>query len=110
MKMTISDLKEGMILAKEVTSPTGQLLLKGGAPITDKHLRAFKMWGISEFEIEIEGENQVTKSEFSSEILAKADQALQLRFYGSNLSNPVLNKIYSFCLNRLALKLSRQPS
>ena len=107
MKITISELKEGMTLAKDVTSPNGQLLLKGGAPITDKHIRAFKMWGISEFEMD--GENDLPKSEFTAEILAKADNQLQFRFFGSNLSNPVLSKIYSFCLNRLALKLSRQP-
>jgi hypothetical protein len=106
MKVPISELKEGTTLSRDVMSPNGQLLLKGGFPVTEKHLRAFKMWGV--LEVETEGEEEVDHS-LDPEALAKADELLHDRFYGADLSNPVLTRIYSFCLKRLARKLS-QPS
>ncbi|MES2309089.1 MAG: hypothetical protein V4507_09545 [Verrucomicrobiota bacterium] len=107
MKIPIAELKEGVSLSLDVVSPNGQLLLKSGFPLTEKHLRAFKMWGITE--VETEGENDVQVLPFNPEILAKADLLLHDRFYGADLSNPVLSRIYGFCLKRLAQKLS-QPS
>ncbi len=108
MKILIHELKEGILFSKDVTSPNGQLLLKKGIPVTDKHIKAFKMWGILEFEVEgEEGATQSTPLSFSAEILTQSDALLQKHFFGSDLSNPVLSKIYSFCLNRLATKLSQ---
>ncbi len=106
MKIPIIELKEGTLLSKDVTSPNGQLLLKKGMPLTDKHIKAFKMWGITEFETEEESDTPLLN--FEPHILAEADTTLQKHFYGSDLSNPLLSKIYSFCLNRFALKLSQK--
>ncbi len=108
MKIPISELKEGTILSQEVTGPNGQLLLKKGMPLTDKHIKAFKMWGITEFETEEESDAPLLN--FEPRILAEADTTLQKHFYGSDLSNPVLSKIYSFCLNRFAQKLTQKGS
>lgn len=51
MKISIQELKEGAILAADVMSANGQLLLKSGSPVTEKHIRAFKTWGVKEVEL-----------------------------------------------------------
>lgn len=103
MKISIQELKEGAILAADVMSANGQLLLKSGNPVTEKHIRAFKTWGVKE--VELPGEDKPEES-FSPEILSQADQHLQNRFYGADLSNPILNRIYAICLKRLATQLA----
>lgn len=104
MKIAVDQLQEGTVLASDVIGVNGQILLKSGNTITEKNIRAFKMWGI--LEVEIPGEEASQTPQFSPEILEKADQHLQNRFHGADLSHPVLNRIYEICLHKVATKIS----
>ena len=51
-KINISDVKPGMILEADVLDRNGRTLLAKGVEISDKHIRIFKMWGITEADIQ----------------------------------------------------------
>jgi hypothetical protein len=51
-KVKIKDLQEGMILAGDVKDQNGMLIVSQGQSISEKHLRTFKTWGITEIDIE----------------------------------------------------------
>ncbi|MBF0589219.1 MAG: hypothetical protein HQL53_08830 [Magnetococcales bacterium] len=47
----LSDITPGMTLAQDVRDLSGRLLLAADSEITDKHLRIFRTWGISEADV-----------------------------------------------------------
>ena len=51
----INKLKEGMVLDDEVRDINGRLLLKKNKTIQSSHIRIFKIWGITE--VNIQGSN-----------------------------------------------------
>lgn len=51
VRVTIADLKEGMVLAQPVESQ-GRFLLAEGVALTANHLRIFKTWGVTDAAIE----------------------------------------------------------
>ena len=44
-------LGEGMVLRRPAVSPQGQLLAPAGTALTARHLRLFKMWGVTEADV-----------------------------------------------------------
>jgi hypothetical protein len=50
VKVKIKDLQEGMILADNVRDQNGMLIVSQGQSISEKHLRTFKSWGITEID------------------------------------------------------------
>jgi hypothetical protein len=51
-KINIGDVRGGMVLAADVLDRNGRTLLAKGVEVSDKHLRIFKMWGITEVDIQ----------------------------------------------------------
>lgn len=48
----VDDFEPGMVLAADLKSPQGRMLLPRGAMLTEKHIRTCKIWGIVEGDIE----------------------------------------------------------
>lgn len=46
--LPLTQLAPGMVLAKDVLDMSGRLLLGRAVSITDKHLKIFKTWGVTE--------------------------------------------------------------
>lgn len=49
--INLEDIQPGMVLEREVKDRSGRILLGAGHEISGKHLRIFKMWGVTEAEI-----------------------------------------------------------
>jgi hypothetical protein len=49
--INLENIKPGMVLASDAKDLNGRVLLKAGTELTEKHLRVFKIWGVSEAEI-----------------------------------------------------------
>lgn len=48
----IDSLTPGMKVAKDVVEASGQVLLRAGTEVAEKHLRVLRSWGIQQVEIE----------------------------------------------------------
>ena len=50
--LDIDSLTPGMKIGKDVIEASGQILLRSGTEITEKHLRVLRSWGIQQVDIE----------------------------------------------------------
>jgi hypothetical protein len=69
--INLEDIQVGMVLAADIKERSGRVLLAGGSEISEKHLRVFKMWGITEADIK-----DVEKEEIAASIVAQLDPSL----------------------------------
>ncbi|WP_291323384.1 HDOD domain-containing protein [Desulfonatronospira sp.] len=80
-KIIVEDLKPGMVLEDDVRDFNGRFLLGRGLSIEEKHLRIFKIWGVSE--VDIHGDGAPTEQEsdnFSREERQRAESLVLDRF------------------------------
>jgi len=48
----IDQLEPGMVIGSDVVDRNGRVLLSAGTALTEKHLRVFRMWGVTEADVE----------------------------------------------------------
>jgi len=58
--INLEDIQPGMILEEAVEDRSGRTLLGAGEEVTERHLRIFKMWGVTEAAIKNVGEEDVS--------------------------------------------------
>ncbi|MEO5378773.1 MAG: hypothetical protein H7832_13475 [Magnetococcus sp. DMHC-6] len=89
----IQEIQPGMTLTTDIRDLSGRLLLSGGQIITQKSLRVFKIWGITEAEITPEPTHNPIKThptplaefEFSNETIDF--------FRFNDFQNPVIQQL-----------------
>ncbi len=91
-----------MILAEDVHDQQGRLLLPTGSELTDRHLRAFQMWGILTVKVRGAGEEAAPDPVISPEILAEAERRVRERMHHNDLALPVIAEIVRFAVQREA--------
>jgi len=69
--INLADIQVDMILGSDVKERSGRVLLAEGSKISEKHLRVFKMWGITEADI-----RGIEKEEIAANVIAQLDQNL----------------------------------
>jgi len=102
--INLGDIQTGMILDKDVIDRSGRILLGAGQEITDKHLRIFKMWGVTEAEIQ-----NVKKEEVSAQAASRLDPAMlrdaqvQMldRFRHANMQHPFNSELFRLLCFRM---------
>ena len=95
--INLEDIQVGMILAGDIRERSGRILLAGGSEITEKHLRVFKMWGITEADIK-----DVEKEEIAANIVARLDPSLfqnvqsqvRERFCLADMEHPFVEELF----------------
>ena len=97
MKVSPEDLQIDMVLAQDIKDAGGQLLVPSGQPITEKHLRIFRMIGVGEVEIEGEGASPEEPAHIDPAKLAAAEERLRPRFRHTDLEHPVIEALFRHC-------------
>ena len=103
----VNKLEVGAVLAEEVVSPQGMKIAAAGDTISDKHLKAFKAWGVTEVSIRGEEDEAPENAdeekpvEISEQALA---QELDLIFKKTDRSNPVIAELYDLALKAALTK------
>lgn len=100
-----TDLSTGMVLATDLYSRQGRLLLPAGSPIEGKHLRIFKIWGVES--VDILGEESQDSAppsllEIDPQAFQQADAFLGPWFQNAGLEHEPMQEVYRFCLQRTA--------
>jgi len=100
------DVKAGMVLAEDVTNVRGQLLVAAGTALTDRHVSALQLWGISFLHIESpEGEEATeTTTLISEEALARGKEqaVVAYRLNKDRLTHPFLQWLVEQSIIRFA--------
>ncbi|HCO12023.1 MAG TPA: hypothetical protein DIT19_02200, partial [Desulfonauticus sp.] len=105
----IEELKPGMILASDIKTVNGRLILPKGLTLEAKHIEYLKSWGISRVAISgSSSSNSSTKIKISQEDLSKLENYLSPFYACNDFSKPFVKAMYYLALTRLAKKLNRK--
>ncbi len=117
-KINVHKLEPGMIPASDLLAGNGRLLVNSGIPLSGKHIRALKIWGVTEVEIrETGGYPQTEQSDTSGdgevwqdpELLELAEKRIQPKFVHTDLEYPAMQEMFSLARVRLAREMARNP-
>ena len=107
----VDNLHEGMVLNSDVHDRSGRLLLGHETVLVGKHLRMFRMWGVTEVDIAGGDDPLVAASEEvvdgDPEALKAAEDVLRPLFRNANLSHPAMAELFRLCLLRKVNYASR---
>jgi hypothetical protein len=93
----IYHIQAGMELAEDIVSFNGATLLKSGSILTERHLSAFEMWGITEADIQgIDDDSleEIQQDEIHSELSQKIASELDRLFQKTDPSDPITAELY----------------
>lgn len=101
----IDRLEAGMILKADVCDRSGRLLLPAGAELSDKQLRIFRTWGVTEADIVLGSDEEL--AELADEnaaadpvALAEAEEAVARMFRRNDPEHPMIRELMRVCRNR----------
>lgn len=104
--VAVDDLQAGMILAESVHDSQGRLLIAQDTELTDRHLRAFQVWGILSVRVKgPEGEGSAPAG-LSADLLAAADAAIRPRFCHNDVEHPLIAELLRTAILREARRLA----
>lgn len=102
----VDDLVAGMILAENVNDSQGRLLIPGGTELTDRHLRAFALWGVMAVRVRGAGGEEEAEPEVSPEAVAAARELVLPRFVHNDLQHPLIAVLLEQCIHREARRIA----
>jgi hypothetical protein len=106
--INIENISPGMVLASDVKDRAGRVLLAAGNAVNEKALRIFKMWGVTEAEIEgIQQEDVEARAAASvnPEHLRAAEQRVRDLFRHCDAEHVVVKELTRLAALRLARKM-----
>ncbi|MGD8343052.1 MAG: HDOD domain-containing protein [Desulfobacterales bacterium] len=91
----IKDLEPGMVLDEEVRDINGRLLLKKDKEIQSSHIRIFKIWGVTEVNIQgNNGDKSPSTGQASPEKIEKIEENTKNLFRHVDLEHPAITEIF----------------
>lgn len=108
--LKVDDFKPGMVLAADLKSPQGRMLLPKGSVLTEKHIRTCKIWGIVEGDILGEDGQQAEETPvvLDPALVERAKELAKTYFCLTDLRHPVVRETAKLFVERTALNLARR--
>lgn len=106
--INLEDLQPDMLLADDVHSLNGRVLLRSGSRLTEKHLGIFKAWGVTEADISGVSKDDISDStaeEIDPQVLSLARESAEKRFHLSGTAHPLLEELFRIITFRTAQRL-----
>jgi hypothetical protein len=100
--LRLEQLQVGMELADDVPDRNGQPLVRRGTVLSEKDLRRFKMWGVSEVEIVGSDDNEIKVAPLVIEpaLLERYRPEVREIFQRANLEHPFMAQLFQESLIR----------
>ena len=98
--ISIDEIKQGMVLSDDVLDINQKLLLTKGQTITSKHIRIFKIWGITE--VNVFGKDEKIsgiKPRLDPELTKKIEDQTKQKFKNIDLEHPVVKEIFKLSVS-----------
>jgi hypothetical protein len=105
--LTLDRLAAGMKLAADVKDRTGRVILAAGSEVNEKHLRIFRMWGISQADVQGMEQHPATMAPpaADADILQEAELRVRELFRHAERSHPAVEELYRLSCQRLVTTL-----
>ncbi len=92
--ISTEEVQAGMVLEKDVKNSHGQVLIRAGMELKDRHLTLIRSWGVTEIVVRGEEKPKGEPIDVSPEAYAWAEGALKFRFSKVSLADPVMQEIF----------------
>ena len=104
--VALDQVHAGMVLADDVRDRRGRLLMPTGRELTEKHLEAFRMWGVGSVDIAGAPTKEPPRRVFDEAILARADWETDLLFTNASDDHAFLKELRAIARMRIAETLA----
>lgn len=109
--LPVDDLQLGMPVVEDVYDQQGRLLMSAGTELTERHLRACRLWGITRVRVRAEGlPAEMEPAGPTPEQYAAAERATEQRFRNTDAAHPVVQELFRICVIRAADRAARAGS
>ncbi|MCK5149066.1 hypothetical protein KAR48_20085 [bacterium] len=109
----VAQLVEGMQVIHPVINHRGQVIIEAGQCITAKHLRIFRMWGVTE--VNIQGDKgkadpDIVINNIPQEIIDNARTHVKNRFCHTDFKHPAIRALAKINLNATIQYLMKETA
>lgn len=104
--VSVDQARPGMVLLLPVTDRRGRLLIPAGNALTERHVHALKMWGVTQLDIEGDESEHEEAGDISPEILEAAEAFVDGRFGDNDPAHPFLATLRDCAIKRKAAQLA----
>lgn len=107
--LNIDELEPGMVLAEDLTTTEGRMLLPRGAVVTEAHIRTCRVWGITKASIQgddVEDDHPTSLDQLDPEVLDVCKIMAAQRFVLNPSSHPAVKEMAKLYVLRQARDLS----
>jgi hypothetical protein len=91
-KITVDKIEDGMILGREVSGASGNVLLSKGTPLSSAMGRRLLNWGVPN--VYVEGEEDSTLEESTIEVSPEGLKNQLMNKFSNVITNPIMKKIF----------------
>jgi len=102
----VDDLAPGMVLGESVHDGQGRLLMSAGTELTERHVRAFRLWGIMSVRVRGADGEEEALPDISPEAMAAARERILPRFARNDLQHPLIAVLLDECARRDARRMA----
>ncbi len=99
--INVVDLRPGMVLASNLESRHGRLLLPEGSMLEERHLRILRIWGVTEVDIDgvdSDTAEAATVMDIDPEVFRCCDAFLNPFFQNTGLDQEAVQEMFRVCL------------
>lgn len=99
-RIVIDQATAGMVLDQPVTNANGRTLMPAGVELADKHIKALKMWGITDVSVKGDGDHAPADpmATLDAATLERAQAELAELFKFTDLKQPVMAEIFKLAV------------
>lgn len=96
-RLLLDQLTPGMVLTEPLKNTNGSVMLPAGSAISEKHIRAMKMWGILDVAVQLDQETNTTAPAATTnpEMTKLAKEILTQYFSLTDMTDPVIVEIFN---------------
>lgn len=105
VKLKMAELKPGMVLSQDVKDLNGRILLSSGNRLSEKHIKIFKTWGVTEVAIEgadepVKGGEKPLSGNVDEKAIEKIRQEMNSLFRHTDIRHPAIRELFNLCVTR----------
>ncbi len=103
-RIMTNQLEPGMVLDEDVRNCNGNVLIRAGTELADKHIRGLKMWGIDDVAVVSEGAagDDSSAGTVDEALLEATRQELSDRFRHTDVGHDAMAMIFDFAVTHWA--------
>jgi HD-like signal output (HDOD) protein len=101
--VSVGNLREGMVLKSDVHAPNGRFVLGKGTSLKVQYVQIFKIWGITEVDVEGVDDHQIHEEQKIEECKQKhATDLVEKYFPAADSLEEEMKELYQLCVKRMA--------